>query len=175
MKTIQLKITGMTCASCVLHIETDLKKLNGVKEAVVNLPLKRGSVTFDPGKMDEKKIIAAVKKAGYTAVVENIHGHMMNDAEDHAGHAQMEEKIYVQERFRHLLVATVLSVLVLLLGFVWKIEKDMEVMLILSTIILAYSGRTFFARGIPYLLKGRPQMDSLVAIGLGAAYLYPLI
>ncbi|MBU1934772.1 heavy-metal-associated domain-containing protein, partial [Patescibacteria group bacterium] len=37
-KTITLRITGMTCASCVLHIENDLKELDGIEEAVVNLP-----------------------------------------------------------------------------------------------------------------------------------------
>ncbi len=173
-KTIQLKITGMTCASCVLHIETDIKELDGVKEAVVNLPLKKGSVTFDPGKVDEKKIIEAVKKAGYHAVVDDggAGEHKMHDSEDHSGHAQMEDRAQVQERLRHLMVATVLSVIILALGFVWKIDKGMEVMMILSTIIIVYSGRTFFTRGIPYLLKGRPQMDTLIALGIGAAYLY---
>jgi Cu+-exporting ATPase len=40
-KTLELKISGMTCASCVLHIETDLKELDGVEDAIVNLPLKK--------------------------------------------------------------------------------------------------------------------------------------
>ena len=76
MKTIHLRITGMTCASCVLHIETDIKELDGVKEAVVNLPLKRGEVTFDPDKVDEKRILETVKKAGYKAVVEEAERRM---------------------------------------------------------------------------------------------------
>lgn len=176
MKTISLKITGMTCASCVLHIETDLKELEGVKEAVVNLPLKRGSVTFDPHTVDEKKILATVKKAGYTAVVDDGQsGHGMkgmDDMNDHAGHAMMEDLAHVRARFRELLVAAILSAFILILGFVWKIDKGMEVMMVLSTVVIVYSGRTFFTRGIPYLLKGRPQMDSLVALGLGAAYIY---
>jgi len=168
MNTIHLRITGMTCASCVLHIETDIKELDGVKEAVVNLPLKRGEVTFDPSKVDEKIILETVKKAGYKAVVEGV---MVEDA-DHSGHAVAEEEAYVRERFRHLLVAALLSAVILALGFVWKIQMGSQVMLVLSTIILLYSGRAFFTRGIPDLLKGRPQMDSLVALGLGAAYIY---
>ncbi len=172
-KTIQLKITGMTCASCVLHIETDLKELDGVTEAVVNLPLKKGSVTFDTSKVDEKKIVAAVKKAGYKAVVDGGSAdHQKHDSDDHSGHAQMEDRAHINERFRHLIVAAVLSVIILSLGFVWKIDRGMEIMMVLSTIIILYSGRTFFTRGIPYLLKGRPQMDSLVALGIGAAYIY---
>lgn len=181
MKTIHLRITGMTCASCVLHIENDLKKLDGVEEAVVNLPLKRGEVTFDPAKVDERKILDAVKKAGYVATVDegehmggHMHGqaHQAHSSEDHAGHAMPEEESHVRERLRQLLVAAVLSVGILALDFVWPIAKGPQIMLVLATIILLYSGRVFFTRGIPDLLRGRPQMDTLVALGLGAAYLY---
>ncbi len=169
MKTIKLNINGMTCASCVLHVETDLKELNGVKEAVVNLPLKSGSVTFDPNVISEKDIVNAVKKAGYKAVAVSKE-HM--DKDDHAGHAQMEDKAHVKDRFNKLAVSTILSIVILFLGFVWKIEYGMEVMMILSLIIILYSGRSFFLKGIPDLFKGRPAMDTLVALGVGAAFLY---
>ena len=161
----------MTCASCVLHIENDLKKINGVKEAVVNLPLKTGSVTFDPAKVTEKDILNAVKKAGYKAVVADgmHHGHDMGD---HAGHAQMEDQAHVRERFRKLMVSFILSIIILSIAFIWRIDKGMEVMMVLSLIIIIYSGWDFFKRGIPDLLKGRPAMDTLVALGVGAAFLY---
>ncbi|MCK5603092.1 cation-translocating P-type ATPase, partial [Candidatus Pacearchaeota archaeon] len=171
MKTINIKINGMTCASCVLHVETDLKELDGVEEAVVNLPLKKGSVTFDPKKLTEKDIIDAVKKAGYKAsVVGDKHeGH---DADDHAGHAQQEDNAHIKERMQKLVVAAVLTVIILSLGFIWKIDKGMEVMMLLSLVIILYSGRDFFTKGIPDLFKGRPAMDTLVALGMGAAFLY---
>ena len=170
-KTVNLKISGMTCASCVLHIENDLKELDGVEEAVVNLPLKSGSITFNPKKITEKSIIDAVKKAGYKAIIvgEKHEGHDMGD---HAGHAQMEDAKHVRDRFRKLAVSFVLSIIILTLGFVWKIDKGMEVMMILSLIIILYSGRSFFLKGIPDLFKGRPAMDTLVALGIGAAFLY---
>lgn len=171
MKTIQLKITGMTCASCVLHIETDLKELDGVKEAVVNLPMKSGSVTFDESKLKEVDITKAVKKAGYKAEVIK-EGSSDHDSGDHSGHAEAETDAHLRERKMKLGVSAVLTVIILALGFVWRIEQGMEVMMLLSTIIIIYGGREFFQRGIPYLLKGRPQMDTLVALGVGAAYLY---
>ncbi|MBU0727654.1 heavy metal translocating P-type ATPase [Patescibacteria group bacterium] len=174
-KTITLRITGMTCASCVLHIENDLKELDGIEEAVVNLPLKNGSVTFDPNKLGEKEILAAIKKAGYTAVVvKEGHGHHGHggDSGDHAGHAQMEDRAHINDRFWKLMVAFVLSVIILSLGFIWKIDYGMEIMMVLSLIIILYSGRDFFKRGIPDLLKGRPAMDTLVALGVGAAFTY---
>ncbi|MBT5016931.1 heavy metal translocating P-type ATPase [Candidatus Peregrinibacteria bacterium] len=159
METIKLKITGMTCASCVLHIENDLKDLDGVTEAVVNLPLKKGSVTFDPDKLEAKDIIESIKKAGYIAEVDD-------------GVEQHKHEHKTNHQLRELLVAAILSVIILSLGFVWKIEYGMEVMMILSLVILIYSGRNFFLRGIPDLVKGRPAMDSLVALGVGAAFLY---
>ncbi len=171
MKIINIKINGMTCASCVLHIETDLKELDGVKEAVVNLPLKKGSITFDPEKITEKDIINAVKKAGYKASIEGDK-HEGHDMDDHAGHAQQEDAAHIRDRMRKLVVAAVLTVIILSLGFIWKIDKGMEVMMILSLVIILYSGRDFFTKGIPDLFKGRPAMDTLVALGMGAAFIY---
>lgn len=168
-KTIKLTINGMTCASCVLHVESDLKKLKGVEDAIVNLPLKSGSVTFNPDQITEKEIIDAVKKAGYKA---SVSGESQdNEMKDH-NHAEMEEKAYVKARFNKLLVSFILSIIILTLGFVWKIDKGMEIMMMLSLVIIMFSGRDFFLRGIPDLLKGRPAMDTLVALGIGAAFIY---
>ena len=166
-KTIQIKITGMTCASCVLHIENDLKDLKGVKDATINLPLKRGNITFDPDQISAHDIINSVKKSGYKAEINKTHkahNKAKNNPEDHSDH--------VKQRLTKFLVALVLSIVVLFLGFVWKIDRGMEVMMILSLITILYSGREFFTRGIPDLFKGRPAMDTLVALGVGAAFLY---
>ena len=178
-KTVSLKITGMTCASCVLHVENDLKDLDGVEDAVVNLPLKRGSVTFNPDKISKEDLIETIKKAGYEAEIndgrKDQHGEfkkVSGDPEDHTGHAQAETKTHVNERLIKLLVSAALSIVILILGFVWKVDFRMEVMMILALIVVLYSGREFFMRGIPDLLKGRPAMDTLVALGIGAAFLY---
>ena len=165
-KTISLKITGMTCSSCVLHIENDLKDLNGITEAVVNLPLKKGKVTFDSKKLSEKEIVKAVKTAGYTAVVDDVVETRLIASPQNTDDKQTKNRLI------KLLVSFVLSVIILSLGFVWKIDIGMEVMFALSIIIILYSGRDFFIKGVPDLIKGRPAMDTLVALGVGAAFLY---
>lgn len=157
MQTIKLRITGMTCASCVLHIENDLKELKGVSDAVVNLPLKQGNVVFDEKKIGEQEIIKAIKKAGYKAEIADT-------ADSHEHHEN--------SGLREFLAAAFMSAIILWLGFVWEIEYGMEIMMGLSLVILIYSGRNFFLRGIPDLLKGRPAMDTLVALGVGSAFLY---
>ena len=168
-KIINLKISGMSCASCVLHIENDLKKLKGVKSAVVNLPLKKGSVEFNTAEISEKDIIEAVKKAGYTATAEDEKHDMKTG--DHAGHAMPEDAVYLRERRNKLIASFILSVAIIALGF-WKSKSGMDIMMMLSFIVIIYSGSDFFRRGIPYLLKGRPQMDTLIALGVGTAFIY---
>ncbi|RMF22254.1 MAG: copper chaperone [Bacteroidetes bacterium] len=66
-KTIKLKVTGMTCAGCANHISNALKKLDGVLGEDVQYPGDVAFVTFVPGKVDEKAIIAAIEEAGYKA------------------------------------------------------------------------------------------------------------
>ncbi|MFC1608823.1 heavy metal translocating P-type ATPase [Patescibacteria group bacterium] len=174
-KTITLKISGMTCASCVLHIENDLEKLNGIKKATINLPLKRGSVTFDPSKITIESILNSVERSGYTAEILNDHKKHQKDnsnTKDHADHSQSESKKKFHDRLIKFLAALFLSIIILILGLVWKIEKSMEIMMVLSLAIILFSGKEFFQRGIPDLLKGRPAMDTLVALGVGAAFLY---
>src|SRR5512134_3824418 len=58
-------ITGMTCANCVATIERNLKKLDGVKTAIVNLASERATVRYDKGKLGIPEIIAGVERAGY--------------------------------------------------------------------------------------------------------------
>ena len=62
---LTLPITGMTCANCVAAVERNLKKLDGVQAAVVNLSSERAAVTFDPVKLGLGDLIARVERAGY--------------------------------------------------------------------------------------------------------------
>src|SRR5467141_3255654 len=65
MKTITLPITGMTCANCVATIERNLRKLDGVQAATVNLASERAAVEYDPAKLGQPAIIARIERAGY--------------------------------------------------------------------------------------------------------------
>ena len=64
-KQLTLPITGMTCANCVATVERNLKKLDGVQAAVVNLSSERATVDFDPVKVGLAQLIARVERAGY--------------------------------------------------------------------------------------------------------------
>ena len=64
-KHMTLPITGMTCANCVATVERNLKKLDGVDTAVVNLSSERATVEFDPSLLGTGDLIARVERAGY--------------------------------------------------------------------------------------------------------------
>jgi copper chaperone len=68
-KTIVLGVEGMTCGHCVMNVTKTLKGLKGVKDAKVELEAKKATVTYDPSKVDEKAMIAAIVEIGFQAKV----------------------------------------------------------------------------------------------------------
>ncbi len=163
----------MNCASCIVHIEKGLKSLDGVQEANLNFATESGFVTYDPEKVSKNDIIKAVKKVGYKAEVIDEQGHEEHDmGEGHSDHAADEDAALIRDRLYKVIVGFILSAIVLWLTFFFDMAREGEIMMILTLIVLAYSGRDFFVRGIPNLLRLRPGMDTLVALGVGAAFLY---
>jgi len=69
IKTVNLNIEGMECGSCAASVKSALQKLDGVKEIDITFEKKGGTVEFDPAKVDEKKIVETVNKAGFEATL----------------------------------------------------------------------------------------------------------
>lgn len=195
LSTAMLTISDMSCASCVLHIEGDLKKKDGVLDAKVNFAMNSAQVSYDPDKLSPQDIADTIKKTGYTAEImsddnsqhnmggkgmdhENMkhdgmnHEEMKHDGMDHSEHAQMEDHKKILIRRNRFLLSLILSVPILLFTFVIKFESAPYLMMILAFTILISPGKEFFQRGVPSLFKARPGMDTLVALGVGAAFLY---
>jgi len=167
-KKINLQITDMSCASCVAHIESDLNKAKGVKEAKVNFAAGAAQVSYDPDQTSPEMIVKIIKKTGYTA---ELKGKSMAH-HDHSHHAKAEGKDKLKGRRFNFFIASALSTSILLLTFVFEHEAGPMLMLLLSLILLIFPGREFFKKGLPGLVKGRPGMDTLVALGVGAAFIY---
>src|SRR5450756_21815 len=72
LKQITLSIQGMTCASCVVHVEGGLNEVEGVEKATVNLANERATVQFDPEKTTVDQMVAAVRDVGYDVVVDKV-------------------------------------------------------------------------------------------------------
>jgi Cu+-exporting ATPase len=180
--TVELGVGGMTCASCVAHVEKALRAVPGVIEASVNLATERASVRAlaGPGLMD--RLRKAVEQAGYEPRV----------LAAGAGAADRERERREEEMrslSRRLALAAALTVPVVALemgahtipGFSdWVMthighQTALYISFVLSTIVLAGPGLVFYAKGFPALLRGRPDMNALVAVGTLAAYLYSVV
>jgi Au+-exporting ATPase len=168
-----LSIDGMTCASCVARVERALKAVPGVTVAHVNLATESARVE---GVVDPDALVRAVKAVGYEArlastVTESPTERREREAEgltrDVILAAVLTLPVFVLEMGAHLVPAFHHFILGTLgQGASWLIQ------FLLTTLVLAGPGRRFFVKGIPALLKGAPDMSSLVAIGAGAAWAY---
>ena len=171
-----LTVGDMTCASCTGRVERALAAVPGVTGAVVNLATGSARVTHDAA-VNPQALIDAATSAGYPASLRRP------DMRRDPGTAQAAETETIRRRFLIALALT-LPVFVLEMGghavpafHHWLHglvgERPLWILqMILTLAVLAGPGRVFFAHGIPALLRGAPEMNSLVALGAGAAFLY---
>ena len=169
----ELVVEGMTCASCVARVERALKAVPGVTGATVNLATESARVE---GVADTAALIAAIKAVGYGARVASaaVETPTLRREEEARGltrdlilAAALTLPIFVLEMGSHLIPAFHHWVMATIgQGTSWLIQFA------LTTLVLAVPGRRFFLRGIPALVKGAPDMSSLVAVGSGAAWVY---
>ncbi|OCO99162.1 MULTISPECIES: heavy metal translocating P-type ATPase [unclassified Ensifer] len=179
--TIELTIEGMTCASCVARIEKALKTVPGVTEANVNLATERASVRVTRGIATAAALEEAVRVAGYAA--KRITG---DESVDREGEKREQE---TRKLARSLLLAGVLTLPIFLLemgshfipavhDFVMNnigMQESWYLQFVLTTLVLFGPGLRFYQKGVPALFRLAPDMNSLVAIGTSAAWIYSVV
>ncbi|MEA4865043.1 MAG: heavy metal translocating P-type ATPase [Sphaerochaeta sp.] len=168
MKEIQVGIGGMTCASCSSAVERTLNKLEGVEKAQVNLATETATIAFDDSSLDLDGIKKAVQKIGYS-VVETV---------DQKTREEEKQRDLVNLG-RRLIISTILTVFLLVLAmgpmlgltipFSHLTNALLQLVFAAGTMI---AGSAFFTKGFSTLVKREPNMDSLVAIGTTASFLY---
>jgi Cu+-exporting ATPase len=172
-ETTTLTINGMTCASCVAHVEGALQELPGLTEAVVNLGLGTARVTYIPGVVTLPQMKRAVSDVGYEAIAPT----KGVDALDRERQAREDE---IKRQGRNLIIASSIGLLVILgtfydmLGalqvFVPEFLSYKWVIGLLTTPIVFGPGRQFFVNSWRGLKHGVTDMNLLYATGIGAAY-----
>ena len=179
--TLELSVAGMTCASCVGRVEKALKAVPGVSSATVNLATERASITAAGG-VSASALIQAVAKAGYEARTLSAE---TSDTDAVAERQAAELKSLT----RALTVAAIFALPVFILEMGAHIvpafhhviaetigtQNSWYLQFVLATIVLFGPGLRFFKKGIPALLRGAPDMNSLVAVGTSAAYAYSVV
>jgi len=176
---VTMEIEGMTCASCVGRVEKALAASPGVQKASVNLATETATVRFYRGSTTARDLMAVVGNAGYTA---KIKGEQTDDKAERKAAEALKLK-------RLTLIAAILTAPVLTLemgsylfsGIVTfkeqflGVQNDRYIQFVLTTLVLFGPGIRFYLKGFPSLFKGAPDMNSLVAMGTSAAWIYSVI
>ena len=180
MKKEQFDVTGMSCAACSSRVDKCVRSLDGVSDVSVNLLKNTMSVEFDENAVDDSTIISAVEKAGY--------GASLKDSQS-GKKAGTEEKDTAKEEYirmkRRLISSIVFAVPLFYISmghmmgwplprFLLGTENSMvfALTLFIITIPLLFINRKFFINGFRALWQRSPNMDSLIALGSGAAVVY---
>ena len=181
METQRLKLQGMSCASCARSVEDVIRSVSGVADVSVNFAAEQASLQFDPKHTNLEQIQSAIVEAGYGS-------YSLQDQEFITDESDAEKTSRLRE-LRHLrtkvIIAGVMSAVLvigslpMMLGvpvpFIPAWLHNAWFQLILSTPILFWAGREFFINAWKALKRHTATMDTLVALGTGAAYLYSLV
>ncbi len=180
---VSLPVEGMTCASCVARIEKALKKVDGVAEANVNLATEKVTLSFDEQKTDLHKLATVVEEAGYKlilpAVAKETSGIFENS--DIYGNSH-QEKAYRQLK-RDFIFSITLAVPIMLVSMMsmtqwfmsWvplSMDAINKLLLVAATPVMFISGKRFFTTAWQIGKHFSADMNTLVAVGTGAAFLY---
>jgi Cu+-exporting ATPase len=181
-KEVTLMVEGMTCASCSSAVERSLKKLDGVEIASVNLATNKATIKYDGSKVKIAELKKAVEKAGY--IPRDIEKKLAIDED------QIRKDKESKDMFHRLMLSIFFSLPLLYIAmghmFIPDIAKlpaiidyhnyplNFTLVQLALTLPVMWAGRKFFLVGFKTLFKGSPNMDTLVAIGTGAAFLYGL-
>ena len=160
-------VLGMSCASCSARVEKTLNHQSGVKKAVVNYASATATVEYDPKNCSSEALQQAVQAAGYDLLI-NRDGNTLEEAEE------AHNKKFTTLKLRTVW-AVILSLPVVIIGmFFMDMPYANPIMWTLSTPIVFWLGRGFFSSAWKQLRHGSANMDTLVAISTGTAYLFSL-
>jgi Cu+-exporting ATPase len=174
---IDLPVTGMTCAACAARIERSLNKAEGVEQASVNLATERATVQFDPAVTNLDAIVGTIRSAGYDAIVP-AKSDSLADAEDAHARARREEYEHLRLKF---ILAAVLALPVLVIAMshgriaLLDFAGARWLQLLLTTPVVVYCGAQFYRGAWAALRHRAADMNTLIALGTGSAYVYSVI
>ena len=182
MRKELLDITGMSCSACSSRIEKVVGRMDGVEEIAVNLLTNKAQVSYDDAKLDTATIIARIEKLGFGAAVHQATAKVAVPTK-HTNTAAMELAEMRRRLVLSLAFTTPLFYLHMGLMYGWPlpdIVKGQENLLLASLVQLfcclpvVITGYKYFYHGLRNLWNRAPNMDSLIAIGSGAAFVYGL-
>ncbi len=180
MENTNLKLRGMSCASCAKTIEDAIRSVGGVNECSVNFGAEQATVTYDKRKTNPKAICDAVDAVGYSARPMQDDDLFTADDDTEQQARQAENRALVRKVWVGGIISTIIVIgsLPMMTGlpipFIPMWLHNPWLQLVLATPVLFWCGASFFINAWKALKRHAATMDTLVAIGTGAAYLYSL-
>lgn len=175
-------IEGMTCASCAQTIEKAVGKLSGVDKASVNLATEKMQVSYNPSAISVSDVTGAVSNSGYAAVLETT------ETQDNSRAEKREKKEkrmkQLSNRFGISIIFTI-PLLIISMGHMVGMPLpnivdpminafNFSLLQLILTLPIMVVSWEYFQKGFKTLFKGHPNMDSLIALGTAAAFVYSL-
>ena len=156
-------VTGMTCASCAASVESVLKHTEGVFDANVNFANSSVMVEYDEG-LNPNQLQNALREVGYDIII---------DAEDPSEVQQELQQKHYQDIKNRTIWSAILTLPIFVLGmFYMQWEPGKWISLVLAFPILFWFGRSFFINAFKQAKHGKANMDTLVALSTGIAFLF---
>jgi Cu+-exporting ATPase len=179
METTTLKLQGMSCASCAKNIEDAIRSIDGVTECQVNFGAEQATIAYDLGKTNVAEIQQVVDAAGYSAQPMQADVLAGEDAaerrERQVQNRKLRRKVWTAGAIAILLVIGLLPMMTgLSIPFIPMWLHHPLLQLGMTTPVLFWCGASFFINAWKALKRHTATMDTLVAIGTGAAYFYSL-
>ncbi len=184
IKTLTLPVEGMTCASCVVRVEKALKKLEGVSDVNVNIATEKVTLSFDSKAVSEAKLSEAVEVAGYKLILptKDVIISAAEDIEVNSREEESRKKTYLH-LWREFIFAAIISVPVMFISMVdmtrWfqtmsplAPEYIDRLLFLAATLVMFIPGKRFFSAAWKLLKHFSADMNTLVAVGTGTAYVY---
>ncbi|WP_286312403.1 heavy metal translocating P-type ATPase [Romboutsia ilealis] len=180
--TLEIKIGGMTCASCAKAVERATKKLDGVENASVNIATEKANIEYDSSKVKLSQIKSAIEKAGYSIIEEKKEALVDED--------KIRKEKEMKTLFTKFIIAVGFSIPLFYIAMgpmiskpfgPWRVPSIIDPMMnplnyaliqMILVIPVMMAGYKFYINGFKSLINKNPNMDTLVAIGTSAAFLY---
>ena len=187
VQTLTLPVEGMTCASCVVRVEKALKNTDGIESASVNLATEKVTVSFDSAKADLNRLSHAVEEAGYKLVLpspgrdDESAGQRINELTSERAKDEQFRKL--RGEFILSVILTIPIMVVSMIGMTdwfmaWSpltMDEINRLLLAGTSVVMMVSGKRFFSIAWRLARHGSADMNTLVAVGTGSAYVYSAI
>src|SRR5580765_231353 len=180
--SITIPVTGMTCAACQVRVQRALARTPGVDDASVNLMMNNAAVTYDPARASPTQLVDMIRATGY--------GAELPAATPSARRAQLEQDETRQDEFRSLSAKAGFALAVGAAEMAASMSKwSMSamngpgaaapvawwLMLVATFAVMAWAGRDFYARAWSALRHRSADMNTLISVGTGAAFVFSLV